>query len=153
MFNLLRFMYLTTKGNSLILQCFLQTEMQSIVNRLHSSVRYIFIEQKFFSILTMLLLNIVMLFSGVIENVSELGTLLTEWILSEFFLVNIFSFLADPELSGQMLIGFCWLIFVFFTTRRIAIVLQKSDFVFCETLQSFVGLNSHGSRAPPQVNG
>jgi len=137
----------------LILQCFLQTTMQSIFNRLHSSVRYIFIERKLFSILTILLLNFVMLFSGVIENASELGTLLTEWILSESFLVNILSFLADPKLSGQMLIGLCWLIFVFFPTRRIAIVLQKSGFAFCETLQSFIGLNTHGSRAPPQVYG
>ena len=134
------------------LQSCQQTKMQSMLNGLHSSARSIYVEQKLFPIFAILLANTVMLFSGVIENVSELSSVLSEGALSESSLINIISFLADPAISGQLLIGLCWLLFLFFATRRTAIVLQKAAFAFSETLQSFIGLNSHGCRAPPQVN-
>ncbi len=127
-----------------------QIKMPSMLNRLHSSARYIFVERKLLSILSILLVNSIMLFSGVVENATELSSSLTEGTLSESSLVNIFSFLSDPELSGQLLIGLCWLIFLFFSARRTAIVLQKAAFTTSETLQSFIGLNTHGCRAPPQ---
>lgn len=134
------------------LQSCQQTKMQSMLNGLHSSARSIYVEQKFFPIFAILLVNAVMLFSGVIENVSELSSVLSEGALSESSLINIFSLLADPVISGQLLIGLCWLILLFFPARRTAIVSQKAAFAFSELLQSFIGLNSHGCRAPPQVN-
>lgn len=134
------------------LQSCQQTKMQSMLNGLHSSARSIYVEQKLFPIFTILLVNAVMLFSGVIENVSELSSILSEGVLSQSSLINIFSFLAVPVISGQLIIGLCWLIFLFFPARRTAIVLQKAAFAFSETLQSFIGLNNHGCRAPPQVN-
>ena len=121
-----------------------------MLNRLYLSARYLCVEQKLLSILTIIFVNAIMMFSGVIEYITELSTLLIESTLAESSLVNIFSFLADPELSGQLLVGLSWLIFLFFSARRTAIVLQKAAFALSETLQSFIGLNTHGCRAPPQ---
>ena len=134
----------------LSLQRYLQIKISSMINRLYLSARYLCVVQKLFSVLTILLVNLVMLFSGVIENVSELSTLLAEGTLTESSLVNVLIFLADPELSGQLVIGLYWLIFLFFSAHRTAIVLQKAAFTTSETLQSFIGLNMHGCRAPPQ---
>ncbi len=132
------------------LQRYLQIKILPMLNRLYLSARYLCVEQKLLSILTIVLVNMIMIFSGVIEHVTELSTLLIEGTLAESSLVNIFSFLADPELSGQLLVGLSWLIFLFFSARRTAIVLQKAAFALSETLQSFIGLNTHGCRAPPQ---
>ena len=131
------------------LQRYLQIKILSMLNRFYLSARYLCAEQKLLSILTIVFVNAIMMFSGVIEYVTELSTLLIEGTLSDSSLVNIFSFLADPELSGQLLVGLSWLIFLFFSARRTAIVLQKAAFALSETLQSFIGLNSHGCRAPP----
>ncbi|WP_160063324.1 hypothetical protein [Psychromonas sp. L1A2] len=132
------------------LQRYLQIKILSMLNRLYLSARYLCVEQKLLSILTIIFVNAIMMFSGVIEYITELSTLLIESTLAESSLVNIFSFLADPELSGQLLVGLSWLIFLFFSARRTAIVLQKAAFALSETLQSFIGLNTHGCRAPPQ---
>ncbi|MEL0659309.1 hypothetical protein V6255_09165 [Psychromonas arctica] len=131
------------------LQRYLQIKILSMLNRFYLSARYLCAEQKLLSILTIVFVNAIMMFSGVIEYVTELSTLLIEGTLADSSLVNIFSFLSDPALSGQLLIGLCWLIFLFFSARRTAIALQKAAFATSEKLQSFIGLNSHGCRAPP----
>jgi len=130
-----------------------QTKTQSTTRRLRLSARSIFSGKKLFPLLAILLIYTAMLLNGVLENVSELSSLLTEGALSESLLVNILSFLADPLISSQLLIGLCWLIFLFFPAHRAAVVVYKATLAFRETLQSFIGLNTHGCRAPPQVNG
>lgn len=134
------------------LQSSQQTKTQSI-SRLRLSARSIFSGEKLFSVLAILLIYVAMILTGVFENASELSSLLAEGALSESFLVNILSLLADPVISSQLLIGLCWLIFLFFPAHRAAVVLYKATLAFRETLQSFIEFNTHGCRAPPQVNG
>lgn len=125
----------------------------AIISGLWLSARSIFIGKKLLPLLAVVFINTAMLLMGFFEDVNELRTLLTEGALSEPFLMNTLNFLSHPVMSSQLLIGLCWLLFYFFLTRRAPVVLHKDAFSFRETSQSFIALNSHGCRAPPQVNG
>ena len=111
-----------------------------------------YFNSRIFPVFAILLINSVMLLSGIIEDVCELNYLFSEGAFSEAILVNIVNFILDPIMNSHFLIGLCWLFFIFFPARRIAIVLRKTARAFRETLQSFIGLNVHGCRAPPFLN-
>jgi len=130
-----------------------QSKNQSIFSRLSLNGRLVFIEQAFFSVLVMLIINTVMLFNGFFEDVGELNNLLLEGHFVESIAVNVLYLLMHSSFSEQWLIGLCWLIFLIFPVRRAAVRSQKIASAFCEKLQSFISFNYHGCRAPPQVNG
>lgn len=109
--------------------------------------------REFLSVFVILLLNLSMIASGAIEDAIELKSLLTEGAVYESSLVNVFSFLAYPVISCQLLIGLCWLLFHYIPSRRAGIILRKTTFSFVQTLKSQITSHAHGCRAPPRFNG
>jgi len=137
----------------LSLQHCLQIKSQSTVSGLDLSARAMGVEGKLLPILSLLCIYTFMLLNGLIEDISELNHLLSEGAFSESMSVNSSSFFDDPLMSSQLLIGLCWLLFLYFPARRTAMVLRKTALAFCETLKSFISFSIHGCRAPPFVNG
>lgn len=115
--------------------------------------RTLFAGRELFSMLVILLINSALLVNGAVEDAFELKNLFDDSGLYESSLVNIFSFLAYPVISCQLLIGLCWLVFHFFPARRAGVILRKAAFAFRQTINSFVVHSAHGCRAPPLVNG
>ena len=130
-----------------------QIKSQYTVSGLGLSARAIGMEGKLLPILTLLCIYVFMLLNGLIDDISELNHLLSEGAFSESMSVNSGSLFDDSLMSSQLLIGLCWLLFLYFPARRTAMVLRKTAVAFCETLQSFISLSIHGCRAPPAVNG
>ena len=130
-----------------------QTITLSILCGLPLNARAIFLGRKLFPVIAVVLINTAMLLMGFVEDVNEIRSALTEGLSSEPSLINTLNFLAHPVMSSQLLVGLLWLLFYFFFARRAPVVLHKDLLSFRETLQSFIALNTHGCRAPPQVNG
>ncbi|XPF92563.1 hypothetical protein ACM9HF_10990 [Colwellia sp. RE-S-Sl-9] len=135
------------------LQHYLQGKSESTSSGLRFSMRSIVVEDKLISAFSILLISTLMFFNIFFENINELTHLLNDEALSESLLVNIVSFFGSSLMPSQLLIGLCWLVFLFFPARRAGIVLRKTVFAFCEILQSFIFFSPHGSRAPPQIKG
>jgi hypothetical protein len=130
-----------------------QTISPSILCGLPLNARAILLGRKLFPVLVIVLINTAILLMGFVEDVNEIRSVLTEGVSSEPSLANTLNFLAHPVMSSQLLVGLLWLLFYFFFARRAPVVLHKDLLSFRETLQSFIALNTHGCRAPPQVNG
>ncbi|XQW83578.1 hypothetical protein ACOYR1_10460 [Thalassotalea piscium] len=109
----------------------------------------IFFSSQIFAVLTVISFNSIMLLSGIIEDLPNVNHLINEDLLSELVLTDIIHFFVQPAMSGCLLIGLFWLFFIIFPALRAAIVLRKTAFEFSESLQSFIGLHTHGCRAPP----
>ena len=137
----------------LSLRNYQQTITLSILSGLPLSARAIFLGRKLFPVIAVVLINTAMLLMGFVEDVNEIRSALTEGLSSEPSLINTLNFLVHPVMSSQLLVGLLWLLFYFFFARRAPVVLHKDLLSFRETLQSFIALNTHGCRAPPQVNG
>ena len=135
------------------IKSFQLTQLRPTDHQLRSSVRNTLYKQRFFSLSLIFLLNTMMVFNGIKQDGSELKELINGHFLSNFLFGSTLGFLFSPMMSTPLVIGLCWLFFIFFPVRRIAIVLRKTALAFRETLQSFIGLNVHGCRAPPHVSG
>jgi hypothetical protein len=112
-------------------------------------VPVVFFSARLFTAFSILIISSMMLFCGFIEDLSELNYLFNEGALSESILTNIVYFFMQPAMNGCLLVGLYWLFFIIFPTHRAGIVLRKTAFAFSESLQSFIGLHTHGCRAPP----
>ncbi|WP_413692741.1 hypothetical protein [Psychromonas sp. KJ10-2] len=96
-------------------------------------------------------MNLAILFQGIVEEKSEISSLLAKGALPDIISANAVGYFTSPILSNHLIVGLCWLIFYFFPKHRAAMVAQKAAFAFCDTLQTFIVTNTRGCRAPPQV--
>lgn len=126
---------------------------QSTFSSWRLRARTLFAGRELLSMLFVLFINSALLINGAVEDAYELKSLLGESGLYESSLINVFSFLAYPVISCQLLIGLCWLIFHFFPARRAGVILRKAAFASRQLIKSFVVHSAHGCRAPPLVHG
>lgn len=145
-FNLIKVTHLSFRD-------YQQANNRSAISRLGLTAPVISSNLKMLPLFSILFIYSIMLINGIVEDACELNHLFSEGALSESLLMNVINFILHPVMNSHLLIGLCWLFFIFFPVRRAAIVLRKTALAFRETLQSFIGLNSHGCRAPPQING